>query len=444
MNKIPNVVLIGRMNVGKSTLFNRISKRTTPLTLDYEGVTRDFIKEKILWKGIQFSLVDTGGVSLKKINDPILEQVRQQALELAQNADVVLLMIDASVGLLTEELALAKKLHKSKASVIVVANKVDKKVAQEHLEECRRLGFDHVIPVSAVHNEGVTALLDETVELLPRQKIEPGSGKKERSCRVALLGKPNVGKSSLMNLLLKKDRSIVTDVAGTTREAVREEVQFYSQTIELTDTAGVRRKKKVEDELEGMMVKSSMQAVRTSDIVLLLIDAQEGRLTDQELKLAFYAFEQGKALIILVNKADLLDAHIKAQWEYHNEEYEFFYKKIDHLTISCKDGKNIGKIFPLVMGVWKRYLSEFSVDELTSLLKQSLIRRPLYKQEHVLKVNAAKQVKSGPPTIKLFVGLPQFFGDRELAYFERVLRREYDLKSVPVKFLLEKGKRASD
>ena len=327
MNKIPQVVLIGRMNVGKSSLFNRIAKRTSPLMLDYEGVTRDFITENITWQETLFTLVDTGGVSLKKFEDPIIEKVRQQALALAEQADVVLFMVDASVGVLPEELELAKRLHKTGRTVIIVANKFDKKVAQEHLEECKRLGFDVVVPISAAHNQGVSELMDELIKLLPRKKIQKETTK-ERICRVTLLGKPNVGKSSLMNLLLNRERSIVTEIAGTTREAVSETLQYYSQTIQLTDTAGIRRKKKVEGELEELMVKSSMQAVRTSDIVLLLVDAQDGRLTDQELKLAFYAFEQGKAVIILINKSDLLsDAYTKEQWKYHREEYEFFYKK---------------------------------------------------------------------------------------------------------------------
>lgn len=431
-------MLIGRMNVGKSTLFNRIAKRTASLMLDYEGVTRDFIAETVTWKDIPFTLVDTGGISLKKVDDPIMEQVRQQALNLTDEADLVLFMVDGAVGMTVEEIELAKRLHKNaERPVIVVINKVDKKVSQEHLGEFDRFGFKLAMPIAATHNQGVTELLDEIVKILPHKKFDQEKTK-ERACKVTLLGKPNVGKSSLMNLLLKKERSIVTDIAGTTREAIMEPIQFYSQAIELTDTAGVRRQKNVKDRLEELMVKSSMQAVRTSDIVLLLVDAQDGRLTDQELKLAFYAFEQGKALIVLVNKSDLVSAYNQEQWKYHQEEYEFFYKKVELLKISCKDGKNIGKILALVSDVWKRYLTEFSSDELTSLFKQALIRRPMYKQEQQLKLREANQVKSGPPTIKLRVNLPQFFGERELAYFERVLRKEHDLKSVPIEFLLEK------
>jgi len=441
MNKFPHVVLIGRMNVGKSTLFSRICKRVKPLMLDYEGVTRDFIVEQVVWHDVPFALIDTGGISLKKSEDPIIEQVRQQALKLTDQADLVLFMVDGSVGVTPGELELAKRLHKAKRPVIIVVNKVDKKISQEHLGEFDRLGFECIVPISAAHNKGIIELLDEIIKLLPRKKIQKKAlwqDKDKRICRVTLLGKPNVGKSSLMNLLLQKERAIVTDIAGTTREAITEPIQFYAQTIEITDTAGVRRKKNVQEKLEELMVKSSMQAVRTSDIVLLLVDAAEGRLTDQELKLAFYAFEQGKALIILINKADLLDDCAKEGWKYHKSEYDFFYKKLEVLTISCKDGKNVGKILPLVNTIWERYLIKFSSDKLTQLFKQALIRRPMYKQEHQLKLRDARQIKTGPPTIALHVNFPQFFGVRELAYFDRVLRREHDLKSVPIKFVIDK------
>jgi len=441
MNKFPKVVLIGRMNVGKSTLFNRVAKRTSSLMLDYEGVTRDFISETVSWNKVPFTLIDTGGISLKRADDPIMEQVRQQALKLTTEADLILFMVDGSVGFTPEELELAKRIHKTKRPVILVVNKVDKKISQEHLGEFERLGFKIILPISAVHNQGITELLDEVVKLLPRKEIEEAGLKQdsdERACRVTLLGKPNVGKSSLMNLLLKKERSIVTDIAGTTRESVTEPVKFYSQTIEITDTAGVRRKRKVEEQLEEMMVKNSMASVRKSDIVLLLVDAQEGRLTDQELKLAFYAFEQGKALVIVINKVDLLDDLTKEGWKYHKEEYDFLYKKIEMLNISCKDGKNIGKILKLVGKVWRRYLVQFSEDDLTQLFKQALLRRPLYKQEHQLKVRDSKQIKAGPPTISLHVNFSQFFGDRELAYFDRVLRAKYDLKSVPIRFIVHR------
>jgi len=434
MNKLPQVVLVGRMNVGKSTLFNRISKKAKPLIFDFEGVTRDFVRDAVTWKKVPFLFVDTGGIGLKKLEDPIAEKVRQQALDLTKTADLVLFMVDGSVGLTPQEFEIARYLHKVGCQVILVANKSDIKRFAEHELELKQLGFDKIMSVSAAHNKGVDELLDEVVYLLPKKELEKED--KKRVCRVTLLGRPNVGKSSLMNKLLQEERAIVTAVAGTTREAIMEPISFYSETIELTDTAGVRRKKNVDEPLEELMVKSTMQAIRTSDVILLLIDVQEARLVDQELKLAFYAFEQGKAVILLFNKYDLITDYSKEGWRYHKDEYNFLFKKLEMLNISCEDGKNLGRILPLVTKVWNRYLTKFSDQDLLALLKQALIRRPLYKQGHMLQVKSTTQLKVGPPTIKLTVKYPQFFGERELAYFENVLRRDVDLKSVPVKFLI--------
>jgi GTPase len=440
MNTLPNVVLVGRMNVGKSTLFNRIAKKTQSLIFDVEGVTRDFVRDAILWKKVPFVLIDTGGIALKKVHDPILEKVQQQVLALIQKADVILFMVDGSLGVTQQEFELASYLHGIGHPVIVVANKSDIKSFSEHELELKRLGFDCIAPISAVHNRGIDELLDEVVALLPKKRVANDSTKK-RSCRVTFLGRPNVGKSSLMNVLLKEERAIVTDIAGTTREAITEPITFYSETIELTDTAGVRRQKKVDEPLESLMVKSTMQAVRTSDIILLIVDAQEGRLVDQELKLAFYAFEHGKAVVLLMNKYDLMSDYARAQWKLHQDEYRFFYKKLELMPISCKEGKNIGKILPLINQVWQRYLIEFSDQELLTLLKNALIRRPLYKQEHVLQIKHAKQTHIGPPIITLKMPHAHLFGEREYAFFENVVRGAYDLTSVPVKFVVEKKKR---
>ncbi len=430
MSSMPTVVLIGRMNVGKSTLFNRISKKERAITLDYEGVTRDFLRETIRWHSVPFDLIDTGGISLKKVSDPIMEQVRQKALELVHHADAVLFMVDGTTPLTLAEKDLARWLHKAGRPVIVVINKTDVKQSQEFVGEYEQLGFAQVLPISAAHNRGVNELLDQVIQLLPRAKIQKAG--EQRLCKVTLLGRPNVGKSSLMNQLLKKERTIVTDIPGTTREAITDTLQFYAQTIELTDTAGVRRSRKVDEPLEELMVKSSLKAVRDADIIVLVGEAQEGRLTDQELKLAFYAFEQGKAVILAINKSDLLEKYTQEQWKDHCDYYDFFYNKVERVFISCKDGTNIGKLVPLIAQVRERYLSEFDSDDLTKLFKQELIHRPLHKQKQRIAIINARQVKTGPPTILLKVENPKLFGERECAYFQQILRAHYSLKSVPI------------
>jgi len=436
MSILKKVAIVGRMNVGKSTLFNRLSTNIKSLTLDYEGVTRDFIKDVVSWRGITFELIDTGGISLKTLESPIDEAVRQIALNAVNESDLVLFVVDGTVGILPQERELATFLHKSGKEVILIVNKYDTKAAQENLHDFYQLGFAHIIPLSAQHGTGIGDLLHAIVDQLASVQTEKNA--EEPKYSVVLLGKPNVGKSSLLNTLLKKERSIVADMPGTTREAIGENINFYKETIQLVDTAGVRKKRAVSEDIEGLMVKSTFHAVRNADIILLLVDAAEGRLSDQELKLAFYAFEQGKALILLFNKEDLATEDSQEKLNFSFEEYKFFLDKIDTLHISCKTGKNVGRILPLVDEVWQRYSQKFSDVDLTMLFKQELERRPLFKSTNPLVLQKAKQIKVAPITIVLYVNDPTWFGPSQLTFFENVLRDQYNLKSVPVMLIPRK------
>ena len=241
-----------------------------------------------------------------------------------------------------------------------------------------------------------------------------------------------------MNALLQRDRSLVSEIPGTTREAIRDRMQFYKETIEMIDTAGIRRQRSVEENIEEMMVKNSFAAVRDADIILLLIDAHEAQLAHQELKLASYVFEQGKALIIIRNKSDLIDEHIQEQWKYDTEEYEHLLKKIEVLTISCQTGQNIGKILPLVKEVWDRYTQQISVTRLTLVLKEALTHTPLYHNKQRLKLFSAQQVGQKPLFIRLNVNEPEWFESSQLNFFENILRKDHNLKSIPIKFTLRK------
>lgn len=437
MSNLKKVVIVGRMNVGKSTLFNRLSTNVKSITLDLEGVTRDFIKDVVAWQGINFELVDTGGIDLRKSEDPINESVRKVALHAVEQSDLILFMLDGTVGVLPQEKEIANFLRKLNRPVVVVINKADSKKTQEHIHEFERLGFKHTLEISATHGTGIGELLQVVVDELKSQKPSD-KAEEEPAYKVVFLGKPNVGKSSLMNLLLKQERSIVADMPGTTREAVRENVQFYQETIQLIDTAGVRKKRAVSENVEELMVKSTFHAVKDADVVLLVMDSAEGRLTDQELKLAFYVFEHGKALILLYNKQDLLTEEKQHTWDFSKEEYEFFLKKLETLNISCLTEKNTGKILPLVEKVAARYKQKFDSVELSQVIREALERTPLYKTQHRLQVYRAQQVKTGPITIVLYVNEPTWFESSQLAFFDKVLRAQYDLKSVPVKFLIRR------
>lgn len=434
MNTRATVVIVGRTNVGKSSLFNRLSSSVKSMTLDFEGVTRDFIRDTICWKGICFDLIDTGGVSLKKVSDPIPEQSRQIALSMLEQADQIIFVVDGSVGIVGEDREIARLIHKLNKPVTLVVNKIDVTGAQEHFYEFERLGFTNTIGISCTHGTGVGDLLNQLIETLPIKKEKISEEKP--AYKVVLLGKPNVGKSSLLNLILNKKRAIVSTEPGTTREALTEKIAFYQEDIQITDTPGVRKKSAVRETLETMMVKSSLRAVEDADIVLLLVDASEGQLSDQELKLAFYAFTQlHKAVILLFNKQDLVDESKQAYLEHNLKLYTHLLKKIERLDISCKTGKNIGKIMPLVHEVWARHNQQFSDHDLTILFQEALSKKPLYHKTELLKLFRVRQVKTAPITLLMIVNQPRWFQESQLGYFDNILRKQFNLKGVPLKLI---------
>jgi GTPase len=436
MRKLPNVVLVGRTNVGKSTLFNRLSVNVKSIVLDYEGVTRDFLSDVVCWDNVSFRLIDSGGISLKQSKDPLTEKVRQIALDLLQTADIVLFVCDGIAGITNQDRDLAKMLHKLGKPVILVINKIDSHVAQDAQYEFDRFGFEHIVPLSAQHGTGSSDLLATILSLLPKKM--PELEEETSSAKVVLLGKPNVGKSSLMNLLLEKERVLVTPQAGTTREAITEPIRFYQETIMVTDTPGIRRKRMVEDLLEKMMVKTSFRAIDKANVVLLLIDGSEGVVSDQELKLAFYILEQGKALILIVNKTDLMDERKREALEEQYEMYSQLFKKIPVLYISCLSKKNVGKILALVHEVWLRYTQEFSDYEITKLFKEALEKTPLYHTKLPLMLGNARQIGKAPTTLLLKVNQPKWFGESQIAFFDNKLRAAYNLIGVPVLYVVRK------
>jgi GTP-binding protein len=316
-------------------------------------------------------------------------------------------------------------------------NKDDTKVTQENKHEFMRLGFGEAVCISAQHGTGINSMLDAVIAYFGN--IEKKVAQEKPAFRVTLLGKPNVGKSSLMNALLQQERSIVSDIPGTTREALTETISFYKEMIALTDTAGIRRQKSVTGDLEPIMVKSSFHALKESDVIVLVIDVTEAQLADQELKLAFYAFaEHYKALIIVFNKTDLMTERMREDLARNLDFYKHLMKKVPVLEVSCKTGKNIGKLLPLVKDVWQRYSQWLSNEEINRLFIAELGRRPLLHQGKLLNVHAVRQVSTAPITIGMAVNEIDWFGPSQLAFFENLLRAEYKLQGVPVRFSLRK------
>lgn len=434
---IPTLVIVGRANVGKSTLFNRLSHDAESVTYDQPGVTRDLVIDVINVGGRSIELIDTGGVSLRKLSNDIDESVRKRALEAIDTADCVIFVCDGAIGVIPEDREISGVLHKRAKHVLLAVNKTDLGASKELLYEFDALGFP-IFPISATHGRGIEKLMDTAVALLPLKGMHETA---TPPCRVAIIGKPNVGKSSLMNILAQKDRAIVADQPGTTREAISESITFYQEDIRITDTPGIRRKRGVTEPLEKLMVRSAMRAIDAAHIVLLVIDASSGELADQELKLAFYAFqEKHKSVILLFNKQDILEPYQKEALERVCSEYTFLIKKLAVLNISCKTGKNVGKVLPLINEVFERSKKRLTDEELTFSIKELLQAKPLYQNGQMLTFARAKQIRITPITIQLVVGNPPAWGQSQLGHIENHLRRTYDLEGTPIVFDLRKRK----
>jgi len=290
--------------------------------------------------------------------------------------------------------------------------------------------------MSAIHGRGINTMLDLIVQNILAKEIEYEDEPKHK---VVIIGRPNAGKSSLMNEILKQERSIVSDIAGTTREAISQNMFFFKDLIQLTDTAGVRKKARVDDDLEELMVKSSFAAVREADTVVVMIDvSREGKISDQELKLLFYCYEQKKNMLVIFNKIDLLDEYKKILLDKCIDEYKFIFDKIPQLWISCVTKKNVGKVLIELQKIWARCENPFEGKDINDVLKEELGKRHLYKITLELKVYKAAVVPAEIPMVDLYVNFPEWFGPTELGCIENILRNNYDLKGCPVKLIVRK------
>jgi GTPase len=436
-NKIhPKVLLVGRTNVGKSTLFNRLTSNKASIVFEREGVTRDYIEQNVEFDEKTFTLIDTGGFSLKKNAGAIEQEVQEKVKSLFGTTSLVLFVCDGKNGLTTEDALVARSIHKTKKRTILLINKADCiKAFEENLPDFYSLGFKDIVSVSGVHGIGTGRLLEKIVGIIPQSIVEE---LREPEYRVAIIGKPNVGKSSLMNLLIRKDRSIVSEIAGTTREAISERMYNCNDLIQITDTAGVRRKCRIDDDLESLMVKSSFRSVQGSDIIILMVDSTEGQLSDQELKLLFYARREHKPVIVIYNKTDLLDDYTKERLAKDIDRYDFVLDKIPQIAISCLTKKNVGKIFEQIKKLWIRCKQSFNSTQVDGIVKEILSKKQMFHKRKLLRLFKIRSVKTDVPMFVLHVNYPEWFGQNQLGFIENILRKNYDLKGCPIKFSVRK------
>lgn len=431
----PIVAVVGRPNVGKSTLFNALAGHRISIVKDTPGITRDRIYADVTWLDRQFTLIDTGGIEPDS-NDVILSQMREQAQIAIDTADVILFMVDVKQGLVDADAKVADMLRRSRKPVILVVNKVDnfeKYMADTY--EFYNLGIGEPHPVSAANQMGIGDLLDEVLEYFGDNE---GSDEEEEVTRVAIVGKPNVGKSSLINKLLGENRLIVSDIAGTTRDAVDTPVSHNQKDYIFIDTAGLRRKNKVKEELERYMIVRTVGAVERADVVVLLIDAVEG-VTEQDAKIAGIAHERGKAVIIAVNKWDAIEKDDKTVNKYSAKIRNILsYMPYAEITyISVLTGQRIPRLFDLIDMVYENHAMRISTGVLNEIMSEAVaMQQPPSDKGKRLKLFYITQVGVKPPTFVIFVNDKELMHFSYTRYIENQIREAFGFKGTPLKFII--------
>ena len=427
----PVVAVVGRPNVGKSTLFNKLIGRRLSIVEDTPGVTRDRIYSDCNWGGRTFMLVDTGGIEPQS-DDIILSHIRRQAQLAISSADVIVLVTDLRDGVTATDQEVAAMLHKSGRPVVLCVNKCDSvgEVPAE-LYEFYNLGLGDPIAVSSVHGHGTGDLLDAVVDQLPGSAEED---EEDEAIKVAVIGKPNAGKSSLVNRILGEDRMIVSDIAGTTRDAVDSRVENQYGQFVFIDTAGIRRRSKVDESVEKYSVLRAFMAVDRADVAVVMIDATQG-FTEQDSKVAGYAHEQGKACLIAVNKWDLIekDTHTMQSFRKKLEQDFSFMSYAPILFISAKTGQRVDKLYETIVKVYANNSRRISTGVLNDILASATARvQPPTDKGKRLKIYYMTQASSNPPHV-CFVNDAELFHFSYQRYLENQIRDAYDLEGTPVR-----------
>ena len=437
----PVVAIVGRPNVGKSTLFNALAGEQISIVKDTPGVTRDRIYADVTWLNYNFTLIDTGGIEPES-KDIILSQMREQAEIAIASADVIIFMVDVRQGLVDSDSKVANMLRRSGKPVVLVVNKVDSfQKMMTDVYEFYNLGVGDPVPVSSVGKLGIGDMLDEVVKHFPESAAE---NEEDERPRIAIVGKPNVGKSSIINKIVGESRVIVSDIAGTTRDAIDTDITYNGNEYVFIDTAGLRRKNKIKEELERYSIIRTVTAVERADVVLVVIDATEG-VTEQDAKIAGIAHERGKGIIVVVNKWDAIEKNDKTIYEHTNRIKDIlsFMPYAEILFISAKTGQRVGKIFDTIDMVIENQNLRIQTGVLNEILSEAVaMQQPPSDKGKRLKIFYMTQVSVKPPTFVIFVNNKELMHFSYTRYLENKIRDTFGFRGTALRFIIrERGEK---
>ena len=427
----PLVAIVGRPNVGKSTFFNKVVGKRVSIVEDKSGVTRDRLYYDTEWCGYNFTMIDTGGIELKS-DDAMWKHIKSQAEIAVDVADVILLFVDGKQGIISDDIDIAHFLRKSKKPVVLAVNKLDNNEV-EKTYEFYELGLGDPYPVSAEQGKGIGDLLDAVCEYLPKIDTNLDS----EVINIAVVGKPNAGKSSLVNRLLGYDRVIVSNVAGTTRDAIDTAFVYEGQKYNLIDTAGIRRKRSIDESVESYSVMRSLAAIRRADVCLVVIDSKE-ELSEQDIRICGYVHEQGKPSVIVMNKWDIVekDTHTINKYNARLVEQLKFMDYFDAIYVSAKTGQRTDKIMKEVNFVYGEACKRITTGVLNDIVQDavSLVEPPAHNGKR-LKVFFVTQSSSNPPTFVFFVNDTELLHFSYKRYLENCLRKAFEFKGTPIRLV---------
>lgn len=431
----PLIAIVGRPNVGKSTFFNKVVGRKISITEDRPGVTRDRLYADAEWRGKLFSLVDTGGIELKS-EDLMWREIKKQAEVAIETAQVILFFVDGTEGLTSSDYDVADMLRRSKKPVVLVVNKIDN-YSEDKIFEFYSLGLGEPFAVSSEHGTGVGDVLDEAISY-----FDGVEGEEDDSLKIAVVGKPNAGKSSLVNRILGFERSIVTDLAGTTRDAIDTKFVYDGKNYTIIDTAGIRKKARVEDDVEYYSVMRAFDAVRRADVCILVVDSAEG-LTEQDTKIIGYVHERGKPSVIVMNKWDLIekDTNTVNKFEKQLREDLKFMDYFRSVYVSAKTGRRVEKIMSEVDVVYANSRRRIPTGTLNDLISDTVrANEPPSYNGRRLKVYYSSQVSVAPPVFVLFVNSSDLMHFSYERFLENAIRKAFDFSGTPVKIVTREKK----